>query len=193
MKIISKYQDYYFYLSHIYGIDEKIVLDTRKYNVVKFLPNDEKKITLYLCDWVFEGYYKDSQFYWGIDCLNLLSKEDKEKFNPAKQDRISISSSKSYNYRDNRYIHINPYRDPNLSNTKENCPIMLNTTRYGNELYDKYPILQDIKFNTVLEPQQIYLLLTEWLSPKENHVDTRTDNEKVTSNGFDLKTSFRKM
>ena len=71
---------------------------------------------------------------------------------------------------------------------------MLDSFSYAiDKKFDKYPILQDIKFNTVLEPQQIYLLLTEWLSPKENHVDTRTDKEKITSNGFDLKTSFRKM
>lgn len=32
MKIISQYKDYYDYLIGFYGIDEKIVLDRRKFN-----------------------------------------------------------------------------------------------------------------------------------------------------------------
>ena len=62
---------------------------------------------------------------------------------------------------------------------------------FGETKYIKYPILKNLNIASVLPPKEIYLMLCEWLAPKETHEDTRTDKEKIVGAGFDLKSSFR--
>lgn len=55
----------------------------------------------------------------------------------------------------------------------------------------KYPILQDLNINKIIPAQDIYLQLCEWLAPKDVTQDKQSDKEKIISNGFDVKLSFR--
>ena len=84
MKIISKYKDFYDYLSGIYGEDPLIILDRREGRVVKEHMSAEK-IILYIGGYKIEGYnpkpnsthYNNGKIYWGdelkaIDEYNSL-------------------------------------------------------------------------------------------------------------------------
>ena len=57
--------------------------------------------------------------------------------------------------------------------------------------YLKYPKLIGTGISTIIPPQEIYLMLCEWLAPKDLTVDNRTNKEKILSAGFDTKISFR--
>lgn len=186
MKIISNRKDFYDYLSDIYGEDPKIVLDRRDYTKSQYQSNNTI-VRLFLCDFVIEGFYRDGKYYWG-DMASIFSDgdEDYEKLHPNKFyiDKKYIGNGARY-----RSIQRSPYRSVNKINTKNNCPILISS--YKNGEYYKYPNLQNIGINSVFSSQEVYLLLSEWLSPKEDIVDNRTDKEKIISNGFDLKSSFR--
>lgn len=191
MKILSKYKDYYDYLSGIYGEDPKIVLDRRQFTKKEF--SRPEKITLYICGWIYEGYFYKDKFYWG-DNLKLLGKYY-DKSNDKNYDFRFLRETKpfveitnpDYRYGEVR-VHVSKYKDNEFINLKENSPIIIQSLRND---YSKFPILKDLGISSVLPAQELYLMLTEWLSPKENTIDNRTNKEKILTNGFDLQTSFR--
>jgi len=178
MKILSSYKDYYDYLTGMYGEDPKIILDRRKFDNLQFFVSSPQKITLYICGWVFEGYWLNGKFYWGND-LELIKPFVKNgwdfKFGRETIHYIQIG---------NERIHRKCFKDIENYNIKENCPILFNKNC-------RFPILKNLNISSILPPQEIYLKLVEWLSPKEDVVDTRTNKEKILTNGFDLQTSFR--
>lgn len=184
MKIISKYKDYYDYLSGIYGIDEKIVLDRTSLNEsIVFYDNiDEKKIILHICDREYQGVFKKGRFYWGkqLEDIKIKFKKSFEFFNNNDYSvNVELQS-----------INTTIYPGPRKSklNRELNCPIIY-SREYGTPI--KYPKLSDFNLAGLLPPKEIYLLLTDWLSPKEDIADKRTNKEKILTNGFDLKSSFR--
>ena len=66
----------------------------------------------------------------------------------------------------------------------------------GEEGYftEKSPIvLNKTKVPSILNAQDVYLAIEEWLSHKKDDIahDSMTDKEKIVSHGFDTKTSFR--
>jgi len=42
-----------------------------------------------------------------------------------------------------------------------------------------------------MKPEEIYIKLSNWVSPKDDIVDKRTNLEKIITNGFDKINSFR--
>ena len=66
MKILDKRgsKDYYDYLTGVYGIDDKLVLDRRKKTFFGIIPT---KISLYIAGFVVEGLYIKGKFYYGED------------------------------------------------------------------------------------------------------------------------------
>ena len=56
-----------------------------------------------------------------------------------------------------------------------------------------FPKLSDLKFANVINPEQMYIDVYNWLSKRNefNHIDNRNDVQKLESKGFDKKTSFR--
>lgn len=182
MNIISKYKDYYDYLVGIYGVDIKIVLDRRKFDKYEILETDDKILRVHVCDMIYDGRQIGGKFYWGYQLLDLLSEKHLEDFNNSKH-KNKVGG-----------LFINPYPCEKKLNTLNNCPIMLDIDRrnWNDDFrFLLYPILKEIGIASVLPPKEIYLMLTEWLSPKENIPDNRTNNEKILTNGFDLKSSFR--
>ncbi len=192
MNILSKWKDYYDYLTGIYGVDEKIVLDRRKSDALGIVDLGEMiKLKLYICDVLFEGVYIKGKVYWGLDVLKILSKESVERFkNKKDQSYIWIGSNSKYIWRksesDNAISTVAKYTD---LNKKEDCPIIL---QHGGQTI-RYPRLQDINVGSILKPHAIYMMLSEYLAPKDKDDTIQTDKEKIVSAGFDLKTSFRKL
>lgn len=187
MLILSKYKDYYDYLTGIYGIDNHIVLDRTKGRDINYL---DGKYTVYICGIVVEGYRKDGKFYWGEE-LKLIAEQ--AKYFP---DRYFVKNSL------NRYepVELNSYEDKHNLNSKYGCPIMI--TRWPVEAcldsdgyLEDYPYLKLIDFNKVFPPEKIYNMLYNWISTeiasKENKEIKLTDVQKLESKGFDKVTSFR--
>lgn len=181
MKIISKHKDYYDYLVGIYGEDPLIILDRRDYDLPDFSDRDQL-VDLYICGLNICGLLKDNKFYYG---------EDIEQF-----------STKYSNYKDEYFIRNDNgvgmwiLKYPILSNlnTKLGCPILLReNNRDDNDIknFYKFPILKNLGIQSYIPAEKMWLMLSEFLSKKENVIDNRTNKEKILSAGFDLKDSFR--
>lgn len=189
MKIISKYKDYYDYLSGVYGVDEKIVLDRTKGEPNPFF-FDNNFVDLYVCGYLYQGFYRNNRLYWGEDLKLIAETKPKsywsgDKYKWKSDDYVLVKSVSRY-----EYLHIHKTLDENKHNIKANCPIVIHKNTWNDD-YQRYPILQNIGVNKIIDAKEIYLMLIEWLSPKDNIQDNRTNKEKITSAGFDLKTSFR--
>ena len=200
MKIISKYKDYYDYLIGIYGVDEKIILDRTEFESFEIL--ESKIITFFICGKTFDAYFylPEKRFIFGQELLDRF---------PRGKDRYFKWMSKRNKARENTYVSIydevykrfynaHPLiaKDSEKINEKLNCPIICCISSVylynGTRNYVKYPKLSDLGIQKILPPQEIYLMLAEWLAPKDNIEDKMTDKEKIVAAGFDLKTSFRK-
>lgn len=188
MKILSKYKDYYDYLTGIYGEDEKLVLDRRKFDMPKFeYWLEMNSIAVYICGFVYEGIYKDHKFYWGESCRPLGRKA--ETFNLRQKSEDIIYVGTGYGARQQQ-LSLIPYKDKLELNKKANCPILLRINEREISQHE-FPILSQLNFQHYLPAQEIYLMLCEWLSPKDPNPAPLTDKQKIVSAGFDLKTSFR--
>ena len=175
MNIISKYKDYYDYLAHIYGIDNKIVLDRR---VCDGEQTGTGIVNLHICDYTIHGYVKDDVIYW-LDQIESIALD----FDATTNEYI-IDEGFLYNRTRRK-----KYMFPCNVNSLNNCAIMMD----GTSKNMRYPRLYKLGINKVLSAKDIYLMLTAWLAPKDVVVNRQTDKEKILSNGFDLKTSFRKI
>lgn len=192
MKIISKIKDYYDYLQGIYGIDEKLVLDRTTYtHTIKY--NDYDTIRIYLCDIQIEGMYYGGEFLYGDELKKYSLSTNECVTNQYSHYTISPRNSITYNV-----ILKQPQKIINSPNDIENCPILISRfysrNNYGKDIcLNKYPILKDYNLNKVFTPEQVFLMLSEWLGKEKIIENNQTDKEKILSAGFDLKTSFRKM
>lgn len=170
MKIISNFKDYYDFLQKN-GIDEKVVYDRRT------------EIQMWRGDFVKRGYNgphfpKEEDIVGFHICGNyirlkfLKGKYQFDTQNPINGNFVCNKNSDAYK--------------PNI-NVQYNCPVILT---YSYEVV-KNPKLSMFDFGKYLSPELIYQLLYDWCSTNFIPEDTRTDKEKIVSNGFDLKSSFR--
>lgn len=203
MKILSKYRDFYDYLSKIYGEDPKIILDRRKAD--RFDIPSDGKIMIYFCGWIYEGFVREGRIYWGKDLLLFGIRKPKREWDSILREK-QVSNDFAYiswqggiyswtnkSYGD--YFSLIPYKDKYNLNRKYDCAIFRRSNIYsGNDkeaIISKYPKLSDLGIQSILTPKDAYLILSAWLAPKDTASDNQTDKEKIVSNGFDTKTSFR--
>jgi hypothetical protein len=186
MKIISKYKDYYDYLQGIYGIDEKLILDRRKYDSIAYY---FEIIRLYIAGYYIEGIHKDGIFYYGKDLLKFKSDDRRRLYSFDSRDTTKCIRTEY------GYIYIEPVKDTKNFNEVENCPILLRNNSFSNKKFYKYPILKNLKINKFISAEVMYNWLSTWLSEqiskKENQITEQTDAEKILNKGFDDKCSFR--
>ena len=195
MKIISKFKDYYDYLVGIYGEDPLIILDRRECmntkQCVSYHSRENKKITLFVGGNKIEGivfgtnskHYNNSRVYYGEELKKFSRKEDNKG---------------TFVYIGDLWVSCYIEKDINNYNEKQNCPILysesFSSRGYGYD-FQKYPILQELNLGAFFEPKEIYNMIYSWLSEqktkKENHIDNRTDVQKLESFGFDKSVSFR--
>lgn len=210
MRIISKYKDYFDYLSGIYGEDPLIVLDRRKSDPKPlFTPNC--KLRLYIGGHLVESWFTGGQFYYGSALEQFDIPEDNYRYrkyyrqalhfgNAVMQKLYGTSDVKVVDIKDEYTLHhfhtVHVLTEPIIDlfdiNEKENCPIVL---KIDNDVYH-YPKLDELGLPGFLSAETAYHWVSDWLSLQrtkaENHVDTRTNIEKIESDGFDKITSFRK-
>lgn len=213
MKIISKYKDYYDYLSGIWGEDPLITF-VRKH---EGLPYNSYfscyKIKVYIGGMLVEGLCYKGNFYYGDTLLPFSSKPPyyltlgASNFSSMPLEKeYGIDNLKVENLifierdtlRDGRidpwsnlFIQKKPIVDVNNVNEKEGSPVVveINKERY------KDCCLKDLNVSSILSAEEVYKLISDWLSLQrtkaENKPDARTNVQKIESHGFDNKTSFR--
>jgi len=197
MKILSKYKDYYDYLSGIWGEDPKLILDRRegnpkpigeKYN---FQLKETGKITLIICGKLINGYKYQNRIYYGEDIKQFSNIENSRwaginyPYTTIRED-IGRSRHKDIYYAlepVDGYIHINK---------KYNCPILIKS---GWEGWNKYPKLEELNLGSFINAETIYSWLQEYLAKEvdeqQNIIPNLTDVQKLENKGFNKKTSFR--
>lgn len=213
MKIISKYKDYYDYLSGIWGEDPLITF-VRKH---EGLPYNSYfscyKIKAYIGGMLVEGLCYKGNFYYGDTLLPFSSKTPHyltlgaSNFSSRPLEKeYGIDNLKVENLifieRDTlREDHIDPWNnlfiqkrpivDVNNVNEKEGSPVVVEINK---EIY-KNCCLKDLNISSILSAEDVYKLISDWLSLQrtkaENKPDARTNVQKIESHGFDNKTSFR--
>lgn len=181
MLILSKFRDYYDYLAGL-GIDKKIVYRRHteySYGNGPFIPGRFTKILpkknfwheVYVCGEMIKLEYKDGKWQRHIE-------DPKE--NKWREFRNWMSRF------DKPKVPINELYD---------CPVVMvvyheNTTC---KTIVKNPNLSDYDFGGIMSAEDIYTKIYNFVSRVADKPDTRTDEEKIVSNGFDLKDSFRKV
>lgn len=188
MKIISKVKDYYDYLSGIYGIDEQIVYDRRKFeepfgNLSKFptkfynhyLENTEK------IDFVL---LEIGNIHYLFKTYEYVTNRNVDEFYKKEHELVyKYKTDKKFSDAPVAMVRVNTY-----TNRTGKVIIM---GKIGSVINN--PILINTWIPTYIPANEIYELVYEYLiserEPKIN--DNRTDVEKLESKGFDKKTSFR--
>lgn len=189
MRILSKWKDYYDYLSGIYGVDEKIILDRRTATTFGYSPSDNTKIILFVCGQIVEGWFKGGKYYWGEALHQIASWHEKDQV-------FIVPEERNIHYawlQERRIVQPTLIPDKFKINAQAGCPIIMGVHSHKDLSHQHalYPKLQDFGINKIIPAKDIYLMITEYLSPKDPMSAPQSDKEKIISNGFDTKTSFR--
>lgn len=210
MVLISKFKDYYDYLIHQYGKDPNIVWTRKASNTNIFKHESDRRyfIHVYICGYVYDGIYDNGKFYYGEDLLKFNDSDTEHRISyilskrsDLKKESIVCVKYKTIHRVQSIYLSTKPYKDIYNTNKEHKSPICIYYRDglsfdglYQNRMYENVATdinLSEIGFAKVLPAQEIYLKLVDWLTPVDEVVDTRTNEEKILTNGFDLKTSFR--
>ncbi len=201
MRILDKNKDFYDYLQ---DYESDIVFDRRGSHI---LINEELNIwSLY---YRYKSEFTDKYFLLQIGYTNWLIL--------AKATKIGDSGNGYFTVEDYSLELVEMWKDYNKSvdfkfgeisskfsieylyskkweHKKFIDDVKLGNFEYKNNLAEKSPIvLSKTKLPSILNAQDVYLAIEEWLSHKKDDVahDSMTDKEKIVSHGFDTKVSFR--
>jgi hypothetical protein len=194
MRIISKYKDFYDYLQGIYGIDPKIVYDRRWENESMFTLDDvycngdePQSVLFSICDIYYVVYVYKNVVYVGDEIKSILEE--------------IIDDNNIYYYLNDKYISLSElvyHLKSNNINTTINCPsvIINGTGKYkdvSRNIKSHTFRMSDFGINRIVSPHDMYVMISNFLSKENDVIDNRTNVEKIESNGFDKKVSFRNM
>lgn len=216
MKILTprNNKDYYDYLTGIYGIDEKVVFDRRKFTIISRLdlpifsykplekdaPKKEipswlwrdKKVPEYECA-KFECLLEAGLKWFFFEVERYLDNNSKlcidwklvKRKDVSKRQRISPSPITFFtDYSSYRY------HGWSIGLTEDE---RYHRIEVKDEDTFSNPILSGTPIPSLIPAEEIYNLLCCYISSLNDIeiIDTRTDVEKAESAGFDRKTSFR--
>lgn len=194
MKIISKYKDYYDYISGIYGEDPLLVLDRREGYIHRFSSNSENHEEihkLYICGFIVEIYQKGNKLYCGESLEQFHNVEKSWWYKFYKINRKECCMIIINGYKNNIYKIIR--KDEEYLNIKHDCPIMYMENE-KKKLFKYFPRLSDFNIISLLPEQEIYNMLSSWYSRKRTdneQTNTQSNEQKIINKGFDSKKSFR--
>ena len=197
MKILSKYKDYYDYLSGVWGEDPKLILDRRKGypkpigEKYQFQLDQSYKITLIICGRLIEGYRYQNKIYYGEE-LRQFANTENSRWNNIKYPHITIHDGlRNWYSKDNTYT-LEPVEGYDEINQKYNCPIL---KKKGSD-YIEYPKLEELDLASFIKAETIYKWLSEYLARELDNnlekISDLTDVQKLENKGFDKVISFRK-
>lgn len=189
MKIISKYKDYYDYLTGIYGVDPLLVLDRRVNNNSSVQLFGTSVIDVTFCNYSYHYIFnpETKEVFYGSDIKNFDGFiKERTRFFKRGGLIYDIEIKGRFTSPDKYSIYAQPTKI-----VRPKVPISISINR-GTSI--NFPKLEDVCFNKIIPPKEAYIKLSEWLSSgkKDKTVDKQTDKEKILSHGFDYKKSFRK-
>ena len=201
MKILSKYKDFYDYVAGSYGVDEKLILDRRDFQILDPLYLKEGfLVKLYIGGMHYEGYLYNGKFYWGEKLFEIVKGEipyyEKWKNKDIDRKTVYVKGYDSLGRASGTTVMYEGIESD--INDRTGVPILLahpsgtfNPLR--NHYFLKNPRLSDFDFNKMLSGEEVWMLLSNWLSKQKDKpiINQQTDKEKIVSKGFDLKQSFR--
>lgn len=197
MKIISKYKDYYDYLSGVWGEDPKLILERTK-EFIWDSPSTKSKhvLTFVIGGNMIQLYYSGENYYFGKD---LKQFDTSNKWNNKEGHyRINIG------YEDERqnymYAANGVKSGYEFLNDKYNCPVLYTYTIWHcsditKEDFSTYPLLSSTPVTKFVDATDVYRWIQEYLARKVDQSQARQDNlsdvQRLVNKGFDKVTSFR--
>ena len=202
MKILSKYKDYYDYLSGVWGEDPKLVLDRREFDSISLVENTVYHI--YIGNYKIEAFCKDGTLHYG-DKLKEFEEQEVSKYytKPISYKthvRIYVKSRTDSRGRvryDTKWVNTVVVEGTGKTTIKENCPIVIEQeAASGSRIVHsfKYVKLEDIGLAKFIDATDTYRMISEWLANRVDEMElttSMTDAQKIENKGFDKKTSFR--
>lgn len=205
MKIVSKFKDYYDFLSGKYGIDFKVVYDrTSKVETgpQKYFSDGEWKPPhlecpersdlwyVAVCGMMFTAYYTDRVWHFGAEAVRVMGEDLRKRGN-----NVPFHACDYNPYKFNQPMHlpdgIASEFEPTDANDRYGCPVLLcRNPRFPEGWVWRNVNLSTLKFARAIEPEKMWTLICNWLSREKEVVDTRTDTMKAQSKGFNDK-SFK--
>ncbi len=191
MKIISKYKDYYDWVVSLRGYDETIVLDRRIGSVVDAISEYRSTsiFSIAFCDWLYSAVVHNGKIYWCEDILTPFP----EPVGPYRIRHLEYHTQVPLFFKNGKHpykIEFVSYKpQPTDLNKNKNCPIIYIN---GNDTTE-FPKLEELNWASKFDSMWVYDQLYNWLSKQKDIIipDNRTNTEKIVSNGFDTKISFR--
>lgn len=202
MKVISKYKDYYDYLVSVYGIDEHLVLDRRVITKRdQVIISDEpklfrEKISFYICGMLIEGYRVGEDMYFFEELRQFAKKQPEWYSRHRPSDIVTLEINTLLSHFPYDEFRTKMVKDIHEVNRKNDCPVLVSAhQRRPEEHTMPFPKLSDYGIPRVLPADDIFKMLTQWLSDRKSaaeNVETKvTDEQKIQNKGFDKKRSFR--
>lgn len=190
MKIISKYKDYYDYVVYKYGIDPlKVYIRKPAFYY------ENSKIEWRFGNFDFDPYLKRFGDYAPIK-RKIETKDGVKEIKYNKSFQLAICGRIYYLF----YLYgklvgwstktNNSSQDEKTDlNEKHNSPIII-LGSFG-RIIAKDIILKQLNFGSIIGPEEMFLLVQDFVSKKELPEITQSDKSKIISKGFDIKKSFR--
>lgn len=180
MRIISKYKDYYDYYQGIFGVDNnKIYKRTNYIFYEKFNP------TLRVYDFLLHTFAINNKIHFFF--------EDKAKMLYLTKD--NLANLKLPYYTEKHVLEIISNADTDINRQKRQ-PIVYGRIVRGNKIVwqNGVPIMKSFGFQKVMSARKLYIEVESFMGYLKDNPpipDKRTNKEKIITNGFDVKTSFR--
>lgn len=189
MLIKSNFKDYYDFLQGKYGVDTKVVYErvqetldrTNKLWSKGGMHVPRHKIAPYsfvriaFCGLMYPVWHINGRMYNAYET---------QRINTSR-----ISSSDMFTHRDSMQ-YTKSWKEKTDINETDNCPVVL-LSGWGEGV--KNIKLSDYSFGKLVDPEDAYTRIYDFLIREPIIKDNRTDIERVVSAGFDKKTSFRNM
>lgn len=214
MNIISKFKDYYDYLSGIWGVDPLLTYVRQGGFKDTFTYFNTSKVKVYIGGMLIEGFYHKGKFYYGTNVLQYAGNKPSYMFNKGGYIYTKLSEeygNKDFDTDDIAYIDLKAIPDaiyhhstrfvaillrpiPDIEdvNEIESSPVCMKM--FNSDVWKDFN-LKDININSILPAEEAYKLISNWLSMQrtkaENKPNTQTNEQKIESHGFDKKTSFK--
>ena len=199
MKIISKYKDYYDYLSGVWGEDPKLVLERKGEFVVgnsNHLGCDMYVLTFIIGGVMVQIYCNGEDYFFGKD----LKQFDNSNYWWKKEGHYRVEIGYSNGRTNDMFIVDGIKEGFSYLNDKYNCPILYNKQSWHcsditKEDFATYPLLSSTPVTKFVDAVDVYRWIQEYLAKKvdqsQARQDSQTDIQRLQNKGFDKKTSFR--
>jgi len=195
MKIISKYKDYYDYLSGIWGVDEKIVLERKNEFILH--PSEDLSVSTFIIGGnLIQIYFNGYSYYFGEE----LKQFDQSTKYRKKNGYYLIPIGYLEGRQNSVYISDGIKEGFEYLNEKYKSPIIYRTDNWHyNNILEKdftiFPVLLSSPLPKFIDATDTYRMISDYLSrqltKKLEIIPPQSDIQKLENKGFDKKTSFR--